>query len=840
MRQIMKTRRIIIALSILAAVYSCNKTEQLEQPQAEGDLVTITAILPDGDAVKGAGLKTSLSWTWNAGDKITVVGTTTETFKIKDGFTPKKAEFVGKAVKGTSFTILYPGEDANETDWNTQVQKGNNNLDHLKYQASLNDVDEYTTFAFDPEWAEAHGGTLKQTGVLKLTLTMPEGMTKPDSIAVVADDPIFFAGNAEESKSTRIVVNIEDCTVTEGDLVAWFTTSWNDVEVAAGTTLYVMVYGETKTFSRDVIISGGASMKTGYVNLFTLTGGGWADEAVNAHYAGGKGTKVAPWILQTKEQMAYINGDLVDGSIRYYKLDADIDMTGADWTPLNGGGENKQYIDFDGNNHKLSKLDTTFISVLVGNVKNLTIEDATVDGGSAIAGILANTVGSGVETSIVNVDIKNSSVKSTTYAGGLLGQSTVDFTITDCDVVNTTVGGTLVGGVVGFADCKITMTNCSFEGGTVNATARYAGGLLGSVAQKAGVISKCTIKDATINSTKDRVGGAVGQLQQTAKIENTKAENVTVKGGTQNIGGLVGVCYGTLTGCSVSGSVTSAQTNTGNYATNLGGIAGYAQHEVISGCYSTATVNAKGANIGGLIGNYQGSTESGKSYVEKSYATGDVTGTYRYIGGLVGIVTTTGEQNIKNCYCTGKVSGNGYTGGLIGGNDNGKIRVNNCFASGDVTGTGFAVGGLIGHEAKGDAKVEKCVAWAAKVTAGSIGAGNWSSGAVVGVTFPTCTLTDNYRNPAMDLTAYWGTNAACTFNLAADYQHANVSASTPLVKQDGNATTATGLASGQDGYPQFPYHGKVEAGKTLSALAKDTLGWPEDIWDFSGDTPKLK
>ena len=835
----MKTRNILIALSILAAAYSCTKTEQLEVQAPQEDLVTITATLPDGDAVKGGAIRTLLSWSWNAGDKLTVIGETTEIFTIKPGFTAKKAEFEGVAVKGKTFTILYPGEAANETNWNTQVQKGNNNLDHLQYQASLKDVDEYTTFAFSSEWAEEHGGSLKQTGVLKLSVELPDVITKPDSVTVSADDPIFFSGNAEEAKSNAIMLHLNDCTVDDGKLVAWLTTAWTDVTVASGTTLYVTVYGNDKAMSRDVIMPKESVLKTGFVNLFNLTGGGWADEAVNAHYAGGKGTKVAPWLLKTVENMGYINGDLVDGSIRYYKLDADIDMTGVKWTPLNGSGDNKQYIDFDGANHTLSNLDTTFISVLVGNVKDLVIDHATV-AATKVSGILANTIGSGVETSIVNVDIKNSSLSAPDYVGGIIGQTTVDFIITDCDVLNTTVGGTLTGGVVGFADCKMTMTNCRFEESTINATARYAGGLLGSVAQKGSVITGCTVKNSTINSTKDRVGGAVGQLQQTAKIENTKAENVTVNGGTQNIGGLVGVCYGTLTGCSVSGSVTSAQTNTGNYATNLGGLAGYVQHEIVSGCYSTATVNAKGANIGGLIGQYQGSTTDGKSYVEKSYATGDVTGTYRYIGGFIGIVTTAGEQNIKDCYCTGNVSGNSYTGGFIGGNDNGKMRVNNSYATGNVTASGFAAGGFVGYLAKGDAKVEKSVAWNATVTAGSIGSGNWSSACFAGVAFPLCTLTDNYRNPAIDLTAYWGTNAACTLSLAADYQHPNVSASTPLVKQDGTATTATGLGNTQDGYPQFPYHGKVEAGKTLSALAKDTLGWSADIWDFSADTPKLK
>ena len=826
----MKTRY-IIALSILAAVVSCNKTEQLE-PQASGDLVTITAILPDAADVKGASMKTSLSWTWNEGDKITVIGETTETFKIKDGFGPKKAEFVGKAVKGSSFTILYPGLDASESDWNGQVQKGNNDMSHLKYQAALNNVDEYTTFAFNDDWAEAHMGTLKQTGVLKLTLSMPAGMTQPESVSVSADEPIFFSGNAEESQTSSLVLHIEDCTVAEEELVAWFTTSWNEAAVAAGTTLYVMVSGEGKTYSRDVIIPKASAIKTGFVNLFTLAGDGWADEAVNAHYAGGKGTQAAPWIIQTKEQMSCMAGDMVDGSIRYYKLDADVDLTGESWTSLNGGEGNKQYISFDGANHSIKGLGTSLFAVLVGSVKDLVIENASVDGGDAIAGILANTVGEGVETSIVNVDIKNSSITGTTYVGGLLGESDVVLTISDCDVINTNASGTLTGGVVGFANNKMNMARCSYQGGTVTASARYAGGLVGSVGQFEGtVISDCSVKDAIINSTADRVGGAIGQLQQKTQISKLQVENTNVKG-KQNVGGAVGVCYGSVSGSRVSGGKIEC-TNTGNStAANLGGFAGYFQHGTMTACSASASIGeglsggAVGANMGGLVGNFQ------KGTIEKCYATGYVAGSYRYVGGLVGIADTAEDKVITDCYCTGNVSANSYTGGLIGGHNNGKLTVTRCYASGDVNASGFAAGGLMGYIKLQTVTVEKSVAWNAQVTATSIGETNWSSAAVVGVAFPTCTLTDNYRNPAMALTAFWVPEA--------DYQHANVSAGSPLIKQDGTPSAATALSNGQDGYPHFPYHGKVEAGKTLSQLASTTLGWSSDTWDFSGDTPKLK
>ena len=112
----MKTRY-IFALSLLALVFSCGKDVQPDLVSGPDDLVTISAILPDEPATRGAGLETKLSWTWNSGDKITVIGETTEVFKIKEGFTPKKAEFVGKPVKGKTFTILYPGQDAVEQDW---------------------------------------------------------------------------------------------------------------------------------------------------------------------------------------------------------------------------------------------------------------------------------------------------------------------------------------------------------------------------------------------------------------------------------------------------------------------------------------------------------------------------------------------------------------------------------------------------------------------------------------------------------------------------------------------------------------------------------------------------
>ena len=175
----------------------------------------------------------------------------------------------------------------------------------------------------------------EQTGVLKLTVTMPEGITEPASVAVTADTPLFYKGNGDEEMTDRLQLNLTDCTPEDGVLTAWFNTSWNAAEVPSGATVYVVMNGNEKLLSRDVLFSKASTLETGVVNLFTLTGGGWADEAQNAHYAGGKGTKASPWIIKTADQLACLAGDLAEGTIRYAKLDADIDMTGIDWTPLN-------------------------------------------------------------------------------------------------------------------------------------------------------------------------------------------------------------------------------------------------------------------------------------------------------------------------------------------------------------------------------------------------------------------------------------------------------------------------------------------------------------------------
>ena len=748
----MKTNRFIIALSVLAAVISCNKAERLDQPQAEGDLVTITATMPEDVVVKGAGIKTSLSWTWNAGDKITVIGQTTEIFKIKEGFSSKKAEFVGKAVKGTSFTILYPGEEANTTDWNAQVQKDNNSLDHLKYQACLSGVDEYTTFAFNPEWAEAHGGTLKQVGVLKLSLEIPGSLTKPDSVKVNTEAPLFYTGNAEETASNSITLHFNDVTVSDSTLVAWLNTSWNDGIFAAGTTVSVVLYGQGKIISRDFTLSKESAIKTGYVNLLTIKGRTWADEAANLHYAGGKGTEAAPWIIKTAEQLRCLAGDLVPGSTRYVKLEENIDLTGgADWVPLNNASPYDKRIDFDGNGKTITGLTITadvaypsFAGVLYGSIKDVTFEGANIDGNANNTGVVAGYIGTGsYEGTCSGVTVNNATVKaSNKNVGAFAGVVAAAKTISNCHVTGTntvtqtaTATGCCAGGFVGSMSVAATFTNCTAKANVTNEASYYTGGFIGQISSAvAAKFTSCAYLGGTITAGRNATGnspvaGFVGRVPKNAAA--------------------------TFTGCYVDGASVTA-TKSGR----VGGFVGDAgdKNTVFTSCYVKNSNLSAAQHLGGFVGTYG---TASKCYVETTTLTANNANT----GGFAGYP----ENSVfSDCYAAASVTVNGGTFNAVGGFMGickGGATITNCFAASAVSGTGTGVGGFIGTVDAAPTSITKCIGWNA--------------------TLP-----------------FYGS-----------------------IKTAGIDANITGNYAGAEG--------------TISAQAT-TLGWSTDIWDLSGDTPKLK
>jgi hypothetical protein len=119
--------------------------------------------------------------------------------------------------------------------------------------------------------------------------------------------------------------------------------------------------------------------------------------------------------------------------------------------------------------------------------------------------------------------------------------------------------------------------------------------------------------------------------------------------------------------------------------------------------YATGNVTSTGNYAGGLAGRVDViSTNS-----SNMYATGNVTSStpITSVGGLIGWVSRTLPVTYSNCYSTGNVSlpaGSSAAGGLIGNLQpmwEGAITLSHCYATGSVSiagVTGNTVGGLIG------------------------------------------------------------------------------------------------------------------------------------------------
>ncbi len=91
-----------------------------------------------------------------------------------------------------------------------------------------------------------------------------------------------------------------------------------------------------------------------------------------------------------------------------------------------------------------------------------------------------------------------------------------------------------------------------------------------------------------------------------------------------------------------------------SYAGGLIGQASYANTVKVAGCYSSAAVSGP-YRTGGLIGAVSGTNFT----LENCYATGDVTASGGYAGGLIGYVSCTGSYALdaENCYAAGTVTG---------------------------------------------------------------------------------------------------------------------------------------------------------------------------------------
>ena len=228
----------------------------------------------------------------------------------------------------------------------------------------------------------------------------------------------------------------------------------------------------------------------------------------------GTGTKNDPYNIYNTADLLKMSELLVPGTKIYFRLKADIDMTGIDWVPLNFASPYENLIDFDGNGHTISNFTSTFANypsffgVLYGSCHDVTFTNAVIESAvGGATGIIASYCGTtnmpgeahrvhvqgrvtspggnkngtgglfgriwGANITACSADVEIESGED--YVGGIFGYDTGASTVSDCWTKGHVKAGSKVGGIGGgFIKADSEMYNC-FSLMTVEGSFQYAG-----------------------------------------------------------------------------------------------------------------------------------------------------------------------------------------------------------------------------------------------------------------------------------------------------------------------------------------------------------------------------
>lgn len=870
--------RLFAASATVLAVLSCQKEIESAVPAGSENLVSIRVGMPEDTKVAFDGeTEGLLATSWEAGDKLTIVGTTTEVFTLTEGAGTKQGVFTGNAVEGDSFTVICSGASASAEEFGNvsyldQVQDGNGDTGHLRFGATLSGVSDYSAIEFSPEWAAQNNATLSQNAVFKFYLKLPAAVTEVTGVRLNCGTQQFSTKNSGSTVS-ELSLGLQNVDVSmSGNIL----------------TAYMMVSAKSVTPSGDWVVEVLTGAGATYVKSFTpataaLAGGKCHTIKLNDegwYFLSGHGTESAPWVLTTAADMQEIAPLLVFAAdteryTRYFEMGADIDMAGIHWTPLVTGNQTKP-ISFDGKDHKISNLtvDTavsfpSFIGVFDGTIKNVTFDKADIKNmkssgqqTAVVAGWAGRNSGDITATMqkvIVN-DSKVYNVTATagTHATGLFAGQANGITAKGCEATgtNTVEGGingsdSRVGGFVGLVDAGTicatpnTFTDCSCNA-TVTGYGRVGGGFAGGIRIPV-TMTRCSFVGKVSAPGGGQFGGLAGALKSKAAASaftgcNCQVE-LTTAASSGNHSGLIGyieVNNVVVSACSTKGSVTSPCSNSAGTSGLVGGIK--ATGTKITGCSSICNITGTGSNgaIGGIVG-YLDAAATG-TVVEKCSFKGDIkTGTgsnngASQIGGIVGDCRTTasGGLLIENCCSAGSIRQCNYgIGGIIGNTMEYQV-IRNCYSTMSLE-SRHGVGGIVGRADKNanavgetyNVTVDKCIFWGEISNRMGATASNLSSGAIVGKSAKKNIYSNCYRKAGMTFVAYSDSQYNALFDMPdTDSSHA----------LDYSASTADPQSLGQY---YWPYHGKAAgASETISDVAV-RLGWSESVWSFEHDEPEL-
>ena len=409
------------------------------------------------------------------------------------------------------------------------------------------------------------------------------------------------------------------------------------------------------------------------------------------------------------------------------------------WTPMNWFEGT-----FDGNSKTISGLvmandhnyQGLFGSVEEGGlVRNVGVVDSFVEvfnwdeKGSCYAGAIA-----GYNKGTVSGCYNKGTINAVGDVGGVVGYN-YNGTVTDCyntGAVSARGNSDYVGGVVGYNYCssygEYALADGCYNTGTVTAYSdnrAYVGGVVGynngySASYLAEIMNCYNIGSVSASANDDNyytyVGGVAGysddgRLDNCYNTGNVSGSAYAYSSAYAYVGGVVGRASGSnLSDCHNTGNVSGSAYTTYYYSyAYVGGVVGRAYDSNLSNCHNTGEVKGSATAddyadgyytyVGGVAGIF--CSDYGYSgMVSDCYNTGSVVGE-NYTGGVIGSVyfsSSNSSITIEDCYNTGSVVGENYTGGVVGYNrsEYGNVTISSCYNTATVTGQDYT-GGVVGY-----------------------------------------------------------------------------------------------------------------------------------------------
>ena len=458
-------------------------------------------------------------------------------------------------------------------------------------------------------------------------------------------------------------------------------------------------------------------------------------------FAATLGTEQNPYEISTAAQLKAINNNLS----ACYKLTANINLNGEDFTPL-GNAESGTFSGvFDGNGFTISNLNVfsgKFAGLFgcnEGTIKNVKLSGIYVYGTRYIGGVVGQntTLGSVFNCSVSSGDIEaddgineiyaggiigynegfaegtfsnNANLKinnesSSVVAGGIIGKNNSVYSVNITDSTNTgniSASGSkkiYCGGFVGINTSAVEITNSTNTGNVSSSyttSYSYSGGFVGYNDNGAITITNSTNTgnvSYSYSNSDSYFGGFVGYNSGDLTITDcTNSGNVLSSYDYYSYsGGFVGYNSGdlTITDCTNSGNVSSSYSCSRRSDSDSGGFVGYNSGDLtITDCTNSGNVLSSDdypSFSGGFVG-----YNSGDLTITNSTNTGNVSSPGSYSGGFVG--ENDGTLTITDCTNTGNVSAHGLSGGFVG-NNNGAITISNSTNTGNISGSS---GGFVG------------------------------------------------------------------------------------------------------------------------------------------------